>query len=496
MPGDKLTAEVLGFDLSTTALAAGVRSATGKEDFVSIPMEGAVKWRGEPSFDLNVLPELLKKALKEFQSRGWSFSQPGACSFSVRQHDMVLLDKGNVPLIPALSWQCNAAVSEVEELQKMGAEAVVGKIEPRFILPKLMWAIKESAGIRKRINLVMTTGDYIAFMLTGMPFLSTSDALSNGLLEQKNKNLSDEALDRAGFDLSWFPLPIQSGEIVGAIKRRLAQDRWKPIAEILESWQIAAGLDDNHAGGVGCGLSDFETIVISAGSSGTVIRKCRPDLKLLGRAACFEYYDDRLLLMMLADCAVWYDRFVKQFGEGKNLSELDDLALKADLAKIRRIFQEWDDKGWREIYPENWGTLTLTEKVASTQASIAVRFLSLVREMLGEAPGAPEIKRFILTGGMSQSRFFQNIFAVGLPTLVEDAEVLVSNCQGPLANKSAARGAMINAMVGVGKYPNLSSATAEFCPLKPAACPNQQEEDLLRDFISEGLLTKNKFFPK
>lgn len=490
MPGDKLTAEVLGFDLSTTALAAGVRSATGKEDFVSIQMRGAERWRGQPAFNLAELPGLLIDVLKKLEERGWAFSFPGALSFSVRQHDMVIISHRR--LMPALSWQCNVASAEVAELQKLGAEKIVGKIEERFILPKLKWVLKqemkESLSFFCLVDKVMTTGDYIAFMLTGRAALSTSDALSNGLLNQQTKELARDVLERAEFKLSWFPEVIQSGQVIGSVSQNEGiLGSWRPVIEILKGWQVVAGLGDNHAGGVGCGLSDFETIVISAGSSGTVIRKCRPDLKLRGRAACFEYYGDRLLLMMLADCAVWYDRFVGQFGEGKKLSELDELALRADLAKIRRIFQEWDGKGWQEMYPENWGTLTLAEKVASTQASIAVRLLLLVREMLEEAPGAPEIKRFILTGGMSQSRFFQNIFAVGLSILVEDAEVLVSNRQGLLANQSAALGAMINAMVGVGKYPNLSSATAELCPLKPAACPNQQEENLLRDFISRGL---------
>lgn len=490
MPGDKLTAEVLGFDLSTTALAAGVRSTTGKEDFVSIPMRGADHWRGQPAFDLTELPGLLRDVLKKLEERGWDFSFPGALSFSVRQHDMVIVGDGYClkALIPALSWQCNVASAEVAELQSMGAEKIVGRIEERFILPKLMWVFRRDPLIFRLIEKVMTTGDYIAFMLTGCATLSTSDALSNGLLDQQTKKLAVEVLEGAGFESSWFPRVIQSGQVIGSVSQNEGiLGSWRPVIEILKGWQVVACLGDNHAGGVGCGLSDFETIVISAGSSGTIIRKCRPDLKLRGRAACFEYYSDRLLLMMLADCAVWYDRFVGQFGEGKNLSELDSLALKADLAKIRRVFQMRDGKGRREMSPEHWGTLTLAEKVASTQASIAVRLLSLVREMLGEAPGAPEIKRFILTGGMSQSQFFQNIFAVGLPMLVEDAEVLVSNRQGPLANQSAALGAMINAMVGVGKYPNLSSATAELCPLKTAACPNQQEEDLLRDFISKGL---------
>jgi len=237
-------------------------------------------------------------------------------------------------------------------------------------------------------------------------------------------------------------------------------------------------------------LKDDETIVISGGSSGTVIRKCRPNWSLQGRAACFEYYLDRLLLMMLADCAVWYQRFVEEFGESKSLGELDKLAHQAVLEVIRRIFQEFDGEKWCEIYPDDWNKLRLAEKVASTQASIAVRLLMLVKEMLEEVLSreAPPITKFVITGGLSKSEFFQEMFSVGLPLLVKDCQVFVSDRKGPLANKSAVLGAMINAMVGVGDFPDLASAIDVHCPLKPAPCPSQERRSMLGDFIKRNLL--------
>ena len=87
------------------------------------------------------------------------------------------------------------------------------------------------------------------------------------------------------------------------------------LKQRLAGSQMISGLGDNHATGVGCGLEegDFETIVVSAGTSGTVNRVCRANVRLAGNAACFEYYNDRLLLMMLADCCKWYDRFVARY---------------------------------------------------------------------------------------------------------------------------------------------------------------------------------------
>jgi sugar (pentulose or hexulose) kinase len=344
----------------------------------------------------------------------------------------------------------------------------------------------------------MTTGDFIALMLTNRFSLSTSDGLSNGLLEQKTKDLAEKVLRKAGLNPDWFPTPIQSGTVVGTVQPPSVTGKismaWNAIRDTLQGWSVVAGLGDNHAGGVGCGLKDFRTIVDSAGSSGTVIRKARSPWYLEGKAACFEYYVDRLLLMMLPDCAVWYDRFVKQFGMGKSMGELDQMALRADLTKLVRVKQKKVEKPdgkivWEEVYPRKWNHLGLLEKVASTQASIAMELLLLTSKMLYEVSDdrAPVTANFVLTGGLSRSLFFQQVFSneVLIMTTTRHPKVWVSGHKGPLAHKSAALGAMINAMVGAGRYPNLASAIKDLCPLKPAARASGKRKRLLSVFFEE-----------
>ena len=97
-----------GFDLSTTGLALGVRSQDGEEAYAQVKMQGATTWQGQPAFDLVQTPGLILTLLDDLESRGWTLVDT-ACSFAVRQHDMVLSDGGGQLLIPALSWQCNAA---------------------------------------------------------------------------------------------------------------------------------------------------------------------------------------------------------------------------------------------------------------------------------------------------------------------------------------------------------------------------------------------------
>ena len=461
-------ARFLGLDISTTAVTMGVRDAQGDEDIAAVPMQGSTTWQGQPAVEPATLPGMLAEALDSLKEKGWSFTQPGDLCASVRQHDMVLLGASGEVLIPFITWQCNAATAEVDELRRAGVEASVGRIEPRFILPKAKWALRVEPALAGKVRRAMTTGDYMARQLTGVERLSMSDALSNGLLDQKTKALARDAIAKAGLDPAWFPAPIESGAAVAKVDAAKAPEAWRRVAASLQGWTVRAGLGDNHAGGVGSGLADRETVVLSLGSSGTVIRRCRPDARLKGNAARFEYFDDSLLLMMLADCAVWYDRFVREYNsEGVSYAELNRLALAARPADLLFVGQAKAAQGWSEVYADGWANLPLGGKVLSTQASIAVHMLRLVKDLLAEvldADGA-DIRRFVITGGLSRSELIQSALETGLRKLVPDCRVLVSSRTGPLANKGAVLGALFTAMVGTPGYPDLSAVVEQLCAL-------------------------------
>ncbi len=459
-----------GFDLSTTGLALGVRSSGGNEAFVHCKMRGATKWNGEPAFDLSHVPAMIRSLLQKLTADGWEFDKT-SLSFSVRQHDMVLLDKNDNVLIPALSWQCNAASNEVDQLRAAGAEDVVGRIEERFILPKILWALQRSAALKRRVNKVMTTGDWIAYRLTSNDRLSTSDAVSNGLLEQSTKKLANDTMRKAKLNPSWFPQVIQSGQSVGRVNAKKIGDAskaWTQVKELLAGSQVVAGLGDNHATGVGCGLDedDFQTIVVSAGTSGTVNRVCPPNVALAGQAACFEYYKNRMLLMMLADCCKWYDRFVADYASdyADSLDALNDLVTHSNPNNLCRIYH---DNG-REIHPADWSDRTTGEQAASTQFSIMLELLFRVRAMQNEVGGQfAEMNQYVLTGGLSQSQFFQQVFHAGANLLSPKAKVMISARKGPLRHQTAAYGALLNAM-----RPEDPRAADKLCATKSAARPD------------------------
>lgn len=483
----KKQAKYLGFDLSTTALACGVTDDRGNEEFVSIPMQGATRWRDQPAFDAEYIPAMIKIALEELQRQDWDFSLPGNLCFSVRQHDMVLVGENSQPIMPILSWQCDAAEQEVEELRNTGAEDSVGRIEARFILPKLLWTLRTDTTLRSRIWKVMTTGDFVGWKLTGSQRISTSDGVSNGLLMQTTKNLATGVLGRASFLTDWFPTPRQSGTDLGLVEVSKTNDHpdWDVVRLILENWNVRAGLGDNHASAVGCGLSDFETIVLSFGSSGTTVRRCLQKAELAGNAACFEFFEHRLLLNMMAHCAVWYNWFRKKFAGCVPLNELDAMAFKADMRRLCFLDHPTDGQESNVSLPPEWDNLSLEERTASIQVSIAIHMLRLARAMMTEVKESEPPKRFVITGGMSRSPLLCQTILLGLGP---DCKVLASERTGPLANKAAVLGAMFTAMANTTGYPNLQYVIKKHCPLAavPLDLPEAKKITLVR-FVKSNL---------
>lgn len=457
-------AAYLGLVFSTSECGAAVVSATGKESYASTPMEGRVTWRGWPAHYLQHVPEMLSIVLGRLQKEGWTFDRPGYLSQAWRQHDLAVLGQDGQPLIPAPSWECNGAVDETEILNHKVPEfaATVGRIEERFVAAKLPWALRQVPGLRPKVKHVMLSGDWSAGMLTGRWRLGASDGVCNGLLNQTTKRFARPQIRAANsrldgcLDPRWFPDVIGSGDVVG----RVCQSQnasWSDITRLLNDWRVVTFLGDNQATAAGCGVADRNTLVISLGTSGTINRVCSRESQLRGKAAQFEYWNQRLLLMMLGRCASWYKIFRKGYAEGRDLDALNQMALKAEIARLRQVSpppaKVTDDASfsWPELK-----SLTLNEQIGSVQFSIAVELLKLTKAMLREVRSDDSMDRFVLTGGLAQAQLVRDVLYVGLRTMAPDAAIQLSSRRGPLAFKTDALGALFNAQIGAGmKLPEI-----------------------------------------
>ena len=480
----------LGLVFSTTECGAAVRDDAGNEAYAAVPMQGQTNLRGWPSHHLEHIPEMLDAVLGDLRAAGWDFSQPGHLSQAWRQHDLALIGEDNAPLIPALSWQCNAATGETKELTAKAPDLVrsVGRIEPRFVVAKLPWILAEIPELQANVRHVMLSGDWVNRMLTQHWRLGASDALCNGLLNQQTKAFAAAELEQANaifggrLQPDWFPPVIETSGIVGEV-RDAAEPRWRGVTRLLTGWKAVAFLGDNQAAAAGCGAADYRTIVISLGTSGTINRICPPSAPLPDEVLSFDYWNDRLHLMMLAECGSWYELFKKSYEPNRDHAQLDEMAAGADLSQVRYV----PPPGNAAAEPATWrspelASLGAKERVASVQVSIALELLKRAKHLSAAANGATPIDTFILTGGLVRARLLRDVLHTGLHRLARRAEILVNDRPGALAHKSDALGAICNAMIAAGGA-GVAAVIGAHSRLTPCAGPRQRSRGSLDALI-------------
>jgi sugar (pentulose or hexulose) kinase len=485
LPNSAHQAQYLGFVFSTTECGIAARSDRGFDEYTAVPMEARATWHGWPAHYLEHVPRMMASALRKLQKQGWSFRRPGYLSQAWRQHDLAILGTDDYPLIPAPSWECSGAIEETSILMKQAPRLVraVGKIEPRFAAAKLPWALRMDPGLKSRIDRVMFSGDWVGGMLTGNWRLSVSDALCNGLLEQRTRSLAVAELRAANkvfggrLNPGWFPEVIGSREVVGTVRVR-RDGGWDAVTRELTGWKVVASLGDNQATAAGAGTADHGTIVISLGTSGTVNRPCAVEATLRGRALNFEYWDDRLLLLMLPACGAWYNLFRSACEPSRAFRELNELSCGAALTQLQRIRPPTTPGQLRDL--QLLEGMSRAERVASIQCSIAVELLERTRTMLREVrkPVQP-VERFILTGGLMRAPLVRRAIYQGLQQLVPGAMVVQNNRRGALAYKTDALGAIYNAaMAHTGQdVATLISRDSRHKACVGAGWPGQQDLD-------------------
>ena len=191
---------------------------------------------------------------------------------------------------------------------------------------------------------------------------------------------------------------------------------------------------------------------------------------------------------MLADCAIWYNRFLEEWLHGsRDHAALNEAACGVEVSRIQQVTQIVQNGVFCEQYPEGFRDLDWPEQLASTQFSIALELLRLVGDMLGEVQDTDAaIERCVLTGGLCQSSWFRWVLHAGLSQLVPAAKVRVSARNDKLAFQSATYGALVNAMIQ-GDYASLPRTIEQLCPQRDCDVADSGMANALAAFVAHYL---------
>lgn len=191
-------------------------------------------------------------------------------SFSGQMHGLVVLDKNDRILRPAILWNDGRSTEETEYLNTAVGKARLSEYTGNiafagFTAPKLLWMKRHEPERFQEIRKIMLPKDYLVYMLSGVFATDYSDAAGTLLLDVQNKRWSSEMLQICEIDSALLPRLHESYEPVGTIRQSIAKELGFP-----PSVKIIAGAADNAAAAVGTGTVGGTSCNLSLGTSGTV----------------------------------------------------------------------------------------------------------------------------------------------------------------------------------------------------------------------------------
>lgn len=321
----------IGVDLGTSAVKLLLMNGEGKiQKIVSkeyplyFPNPGWSEQKPEDWWEGTM--EGLKELLSECDK-----SQVAGISFGGQMHGLVILDKDDQVIRPALLWNDGRTYEECDYLNNVIGKDKLSEYTANisftgFTAPKILWVKNKEPENFAKIAKIMLPKDYIAYKLTGVHCTDVSDASGMLLFDVKNRKWSKEMCDICGVTEDQLADIYESYESVGTILPEIAD-----ILGISHDVKVAAGAGDNAAAAVGTGTVGDGMCNISLGTSGTIfISSEKFGVDKNNALHAFAHADGHYHLMgcMLsaASCNKWWmDEIIKTKDYGKEQENITKL---------------------------------------------------------------------------------------------------------------------------------------------------------------------------
>ena len=446
----------IGIDLGTSSVKillmegdGTVKKIVSREYPLSFPKPG---WSEQNPSDwytqtMDGLKELLQEADK---------SQVAGISFGGQMHGLVILDKEDNVIRPAILWNDGRTTEECDYLNHtIGtdklSEYTANIAFAGFTAPKLLWLSKHEPDNFAKIDKIMLPKDYLAYRLTGVHATDVSDASGMLLLDVKNRKWSQEMCDLCHISIEQLPELFESYEAIGTLKADVA-------AELGVSTQVkvAAGAGDNAAAAVAAGTVGEGKCNISLGTSGTIFissDKFRVDDNNALHAFCGANGKYHLMGCMLsaASCNKWWmDEIIGSKDYAKEQEQITKLG-ENHVFYLPYLMGERSPYNTPDARAAFIGMTMDTTRADMTQAVLeGVAFALRDSFEIAKALGIP-LERTKICGGGAKSPLWRTIVAnvLGIPVDILETE------EGPSLG-----GAML-AAVACGEYASVEEAASK-----------------------------------
>ena len=460
----------IGVDLGTSALKLVMMKGNGelvktvsKEYLLYFPRSG---WSEQNPTDWFLA---VKERLKELAA--CADEKIAGISFGGQMHGLVILDKDDNVLRPAILWNDGRSTEETDYLNNVIGKEKLSKLTANiafagFTAPKILWVKNNEPEIFSKISKIMLPKDYISYMLSGNFSTDYSDASGMLLLDVKNKKWSKEMIDICSISEDMLPKLYESYEPVGDIKPELAKE-----LGLNEGIKIVAGAGDNAAAAIGTATVGEGACNISLGTSGTVFISSKNfGVDNFNALHSFAHADGNYHLMgcMLsaASCNKWWmEEILKTKDFAKEQNNIDNLG-------ENKVFFLPYLMGERSPHndPDAAGTfigMRMDTKREDMTLAVFEGVTFALRDSLEVARSLGiKIDRTMICGGGAKSPLWKRLVA----------NILNVEVEVPVSEEGPGFGAAILAAVGCGEYESVEKAAKSIIKIKEKIKP---EADLV-----------------
>ena len=460
----------IGVDLGTSALKLVMMKGNGelvktvsKEYPIYFPRSG---WSEQNPTDWFLA---VKEGLKELAA--CADEKIGGISFGGQMHGLVILDKDDNVLRPAILWNDGRSTEETDYLNNVIGKEKLSELTANiafagFTAPKILWVKNNEPEIFAKISKIMLPKDYISYMLSGSFSTDYSDASGMLLLDVKNKKWSKEMIDICSISEDMLPKLYESYEVVGAIKPELAKE-----LGLNDDIKIIAGAGDNAAAAIGTATVGEGACNISLGTSGTVFISSKNfGVDSFNALHSFAHADGNYHLMgcMLsaASCNKWWmEEILKTKDFAKEQSDIDNLG-ENNVFFLPYLMGERSPHNDPDAAGTFIGMRMDTKREDMTLAvfegvTFALRDSLEVARSLGI-----KIEKTMICGGGAKSPLWKRLVA----------NILNVEVDVPMSEEGPGFGAAILAAVGCGEYESVEKAAKSIIKIKEKIKP---EADLV-----------------
>jgi xylulokinase len=156
------------------------------------------------------------------QAAGAQPDQVKAIGLSGQMHGLVMLDKDDTVIRPALIWCDQRSQGQIDAVHRLlgrdfVVKAIANPLVTGFTLPKLLWVQNHEPSHFDRVRRILLPKDYVRFKLTGEYASEVSDASGTAMFDVVNRRWSTELLERLQLPESILPRVYESTEVTGIV---------------------------------------------------------------------------------------------------------------------------------------------------------------------------------------------------------------------------------------------------------------------------------------